>query len=105
MKKTPEPYCKNCKLFNPAKRECAVTILYEGERIRIPVDAEDRCFFEQEFVALDSSGKPDKFKLEVEQVRFWVEDEEGNKTDGHGTVKIEFPRATAGKDGFFGNLR
>jgi hypothetical protein len=30
-------------------------------------------------------------------VKFWVEDKEGKKTSGEGTVKIEYP------EGFFGN--
>ena len=73
----------------------------------MPVYPEDKCFFENKFVAkrpvfAKSSGdlkgyKTEIFKPEVQEVKFWVEDEEGNKTKGDGTVKIEYP------DKFFGD--
>ena len=50
----------------------------------MPVSQKDRCH-------MDELGIP------VEQVRWWVENPEtGERTDGDGTVKIEYP------EGFFG---
>lgn len=95
-KKKPEPFCRDCRLFDPQARRCAVVILYNGEKMRLPVDADDPCFFENEFVAINEEGKEEVFKPEVSQVKMWVEDEKGNKTDKNGTVKIEYPK------GFFG---
>ena len=95
-KKTPEPKCKNCRLFDPKSNRCAVVILYGGEKYNLPVEAEDDCFFENEFVAINDEGQEDVFKAEVQQARFWVEDPEtGEPTRGDGLVKIEYP------EGFF----
>lgn len=97
MKKKPlEPKCKNCRLFDSKSNRCAVVILYEGERYNLPVEAEDDCFFENEFVAINEQGEKEIFKPEVQQARFWVEDQKtGNPTQGDGIVKIEYP------EGFF----
>lgn len=97
-KKEIEPKCKNCRLFNPKENRCEVVILHEGERLRIPVEAEDDCFFENKFTAIDNNNEEDVFKVEVQQVKFWVEDKESGKpTKGDGVVKIEYP------EGFFDN--
>ena len=95
-----EPKCKNCLLFDG--NFCKVVILHEGERIHIPVEAEDLCFFENKFEAISQEekngeilNKTEEFQTEVQEVKFWVEDEEGNKTDGNGVVKIKYP------EGFF----
>jgi len=84
-----EPKCKNCLLYNPNKGTCGVAILHEGKQMHLPVEAEDDCFFENEFVAKNG----DEFRAEVQEVRWWVDnpDEKGN-----GQVKMEYP------DGFFG---
>lgn len=84
MKKTIEPICKNCLLFNAEKKECKVAILINGKEHHIPVDLNDRCH-------MDDLG------IEVQQVRWWTEDKNGKPTDGNGIVKIEYP------EGFFGN--
>lgn len=95
MKKQIAKICKNCKLYNPAKNHCSVVILHEGERIHIPVDSIDPCFFEGEY--FDPTSKAmESFIEDVKEVRFWVEDEQGEKTAGDGVVKIEYP------DNFFG---
>lgn len=92
-------------LYRPEQGRCGVVILHEGERVNLPVDPEDDCFFENTFVAISVEGKgtSDMTKTkkafkpadEIKQVRFWVEDEEGNPTDGNGIVKMEYP------EGFF----
>lgn len=87
FKKKTKPICKNCGLYDPNKGICKVIILYEGERINLPVDPNDPCFYENEFVDKDNN----KFKPEVQQVRMWVEDEKGVPTDKNGIVKIEAP--------------
>lgn len=98
-KKKIEAKCKNCRLFNPKAKRCMVVVLHEGEQYNIPVEEEDDCFFNNEFVAIDDNGCEDKFKPEVEQVRFWVEDPDtGEPTKGEGLVKIEYPEGFFGKD-------
>lgn len=82
--------CKNCKLFNPAKSECSVVILHEGKRLHLPVVATESCFFEEEYFDPSTKAMED-FADEIKQVKFWVEDEKGNKTDGNGIVKMEYP--------------
>lgn len=95
-KKEIERICGNCKLFNGKAGECAVVILHEGERHKIPVDHMDSCFFEGEY--FDPTTKAmDNFAGNIQEVKWWVEDEKGKKTKGDGTVKIEYP------EGFFGD--
>ncbi len=92
-----EAKCKNCRLYNPKLARCEVIILWEGEKVNLPVQAEDDCFFADEFVAVLPDGSQDKFKPEVQQVKFWVEDKKtGKKTNKDGVVKMEYP------EGFFG---
>lgn len=90
-----ERICKNCKLFNPDKSECAVVVLHEGQRHHLPVLQNDPCFFEGMYFDPTTKAMED-FAGEIQQARFWVEDEKGEKTDGNGTVKMEVP------EGFFG---
>lgn len=92
-KKKVEPLCKNCRLYDAHRGECRVVILLGGRRVNLPVDPNDRCFFEQTYTD-PKTGQKETFN-EVKQVRFWVEDEKGQPTDGNGKVKIEYP------DGFF----
>lgn len=101
-----ERICSNCRLFDGLNRLCTVVILINEKKINIPVDAEDPCFFEQEFVAKHEVAFADGKKIveekftpadELQQVRLWVEDPKtGEKTDKDGIVKIEYP------EGFFG---
>lgn len=85
-KSPPQPICGNCLLFNPETKRCSVVVLYEGEKINIPVDAEDKCFFENEFIA-----KGENFKVEVSEIKMWVEDPKTGKKAEKGIVKIEYP--------------
>lgn len=78
-----EPLCKNCLLYDNARGQCKVAVLVEGKEYHLPVFPNDRCH-------MDDLG------IEVHQVRWWVEDNDGEPTKGKGTVKIEYP------DGFFG---
>jgi hypothetical protein len=96
-KKEIKPICGNCRLFDSKENVCKVIVLHEGEKINVPVEKSDNCFFENEFLAINEEGQKESFKPEVQQVKFWVEDEKGEKTKGDGTVKIEYP------DGFFGD--
>lgn len=81
-----EPICNNCLCYNREKGECKVAILVGGKQYHMPVFPGDRCHM-------------DEMGIEVNQVRWWVEDESGKPTDGNGKVKIEYPT------GFFGPER
>jgi hypothetical protein len=85
-KKTVEKICGNCLLYNHEKKECKVAVLIEGKEYHLPVFHNDKCHLEQ-------------LNIPVEQVRWWTEDSNGNKTEGNGTVKVEYPI------GFFGEER
>lgn len=92
MKK--EPKCKNCLLFDKKGKRCKVAILYNGEKFNLPVEPEDTCFFENEFTAIDESGNKEIFKPEIEQIKFWAENEKGETSqDGHGKIKVEYPES------------
>lgn len=82
MKKI-DPICGNCLLFRRDRGECGVAVLIEGQTFHMPVEAKDKCHMEE-------------LGVEVKQVRWWVEDNAGEKTDKEGLVKIEYP------EGFFG---
>jgi len=90
-----ERICKNCKLYDENKGECCVVILHEGNRIRLPVESNDTCFFEEEYFH-PKTNSVENFSEEIQQVRFWVENKDGKTTNGDGVVKIEYP------EGFFG---
>lgn len=77
MKKI-EKICGNCRLYNNEKGTCGVAILYEGKQYHMPVFPKDKCHMEE-------------LGIEINQVRWWVEDENGNQTSGNGKVKIEYP--------------
>ena len=82
-KKNIDKICNNCLLYNRDKGECKVAILVEGKELHLPVQPQDKCLF-------------DEVGIEIKQVRWWVEDNEGKPTNGNGTVKMEYP------EGFFG---
>lgn len=88
--------CNNCKLYDPGTSTCSVVVLHEGNRYRLPVLPKDPCFFEKG-VFDPKDEKFDDFAGDIKQVRFWVENEKGQKTDKDGTVKMEYP------EGFFGD--
>lgn len=85
-----ERICKNCKLFDPSKGSCSVVILHEGEKIKLPVDPEDPCFFEEEYFD-PITQSTNNFSDEIQEIKFWVEGPDGQKTDKNGIVKIEYP--------------
>lgn len=90
-----EQICGNCKLYDPEPSKCKVVILHEGQRINIPVDPKESCFFEQS--CFDPKTGREETLNEIQQVRFWVEGKDGKKTDKNGVVKMEYP------EGFFGD--
>jgi hypothetical protein len=76
--------CGTCRLFNKNTETCAVSILLEGKQYHMPVSPTDSCHMEE-------------LGIEINQVRWWVEDPKtGESIDGNGVVKIEYP------EGFFG---
>ena len=85
-KKPVDKVCGNCLLYNGNKKECKVAILVEGKEMHLPVSPKDKCHMEE-------------LGIPVQQVRWWVEDENGNPTDKDGVVKMEYPI------GFFGEER
>ena len=90
-KKAVERVCGNCKLYNAQRGVCAIVILFNGERQHIPVDHDDPCFY-------DGMDTDQGFIEDIKEVKFWVENEKGDKTDGEGTVKMEYPEGFFGED-------
>lgn len=85
MKKEIKKCCGNCRLYNNEKKHCSVAVLINGKQYHMPVSPEDNCHMEE-------------LGIEINQVRWWVEDPKtGEPTDGDGVVKIEYPA------GFFGS--
>ena len=78
-----EKICKNCLLYDIENQFCSVIVLHKGKKINLPTNPDDPCIFEND---------------EIQQVKMWVEDENGNKTDKDGTVKIEYPENFFGKE-------
>jgi hypothetical protein len=77
-KKNIEKICNNCLLFDRAKGQCKVGVLVDGAEYHLPVFPSDKCHF-------------DEIGIEIKQVRWWVEDENGNPTEKDGIVKFEYP--------------
>jgi hypothetical protein len=92
-------------LFDPKKSECAIVVLHEGQRLHLPVLAADPCFFEGEYFDPNTENTED-FVDGIQEVKFWVENEKGEKVKGQGTVKMEYPEGffPAGADELFGDL-
>ena len=90
-KKPVERICKNCRLFNPVEQLCMVAILHEGEKIHLPVLPQDTCFFEQEYFNPITNEKED-FN-HINEIKFWVENEKGEKIDGKGKIVMEAPES------------
>lgn len=84
-KKEIEKICGNCLLYNHEKKECKVAVLIEGQEYHMPVLPRDKCHL-------------DELNIPVNQVRWWVEDENGNKVDGNGIVKVEYPTDFFGQE-------
>lgn len=92
-----EKKCKNCLLYNLKQQYCSVLVLFNGEKINPPTSPDDDCLFEEEYKTINEQGIEETWKPEVEEVKMWVENEKGERTD-QGKVKIEFP------SNFFGNI-
>ena len=93
-----EKKCKNCSLFDAKLSHCKVIILVNGERINIPTEPNDDCFFLQEFIGINENGKKEKFEVSADVVKIWAENEKGEKIDGFkesGKIKMQIP------EGFF----
>jgi hypothetical protein len=77
--------CGNCRIYNPEKGTCGVAVLIEGKQYHMPVFPKDKCHMEE-------------LGIEIQQVRWWVEGQDGKPTDGDGKVKIEYPNNFFGKE-------
>lgn len=94
-KKQIKRICKNCKLYDPQQNHCSVIILHEGARVHLPVDPADPCFYEGEY--FDPTTKAiENFADDLKEVKFWVENEEGQRIGGEGIVKMEYPEGFLG---------
>lgn len=85
MKKKIEPICNNCICYDRIKKHCKVAVLIEGKQYHMPVEPQDHCVM-------------DELGIEVNQVRWWVEDADGKPTSGNGKVLIEYPEDFFGKE-------
>lgn len=83
-----ERVCGNCKLYDPEDGVCSIVVIFEGKKTKIPVLSNEPCFFETPCFD-PKTGETTDFIENVEQVRFWVETEDGKPTDGNGIVKVE----------------
>ena len=96
-----EAICKNCLLYDEVESRCKVVIIDHNDQFELETDPEMHCVYDTKFVAFEidpRTGKKRKsvFTPEVQEVKWWVEDKEGNKTNKDGVVKIQYP------EGFFG---
>jgi hypothetical protein len=85
-----EKKCRNCLLYNNQKQHCSVLVLYNGEKINPPTSPEDDCIFEEEYKTINEKGVEEVWKPQVEEVKMWVENEKGERSD-KGIVKIQYP--------------
>lgn len=74
-KKEIEHVCKNCLLYDHPNRQCKVAVIINGQKLYMPVSPKDKCHMEE-------------MGIEVEQVRWFIED--SNSSD-KGKVKVEYP--------------
>lgn len=93
FKKKIKHICNNCRLFDPGTNRCGVVVLLDGKQTHLPVEPRDPCFFEQEYINPETH-LPEDFN-EIRQVKLWVEDEIGDKSNC-GEVKIEYPHGAFG---------
>ena len=97
-KKAQEHKCKNCQIYNMKDRHCMVLVLFEGEKIYPPTEPEDHCIFEEEYENTDESGKVERWKPEIQEVKLWVEDPKTGEKCTDGVVKIAYPPGFFGKE-------
>ena len=88
--------CKNCSLYDFKNKICKVNILMEGNKINLPMEPDDNCFFLEETIVKEKGKIVDKFQVEIDQVKIWAEDPKTGEKSDHGIIKIEFP------ENFFG---
>ena len=95
-----ERICGNCKLYDGPNQQCSVVVLLEGKRVKVPMEPKDACLYESEYFD-PSSKEAGDFSEDIKEVKFWVENQDGQKTAGNGTVKMEYPEGFLGeKEGF-----
>lgn len=108
-KKNIEKICGNCRLFNPKDRRCMVIIMHDGQKINIPVDAPDPCFFENKFESIKETVKNNEIVKEkesftpaeeIKEVKIWTEDPKTGQRSDKGIVKIEYDKDFFGKEEF-----
>ena len=92
-----ERICGNCKLYNPQEDHCSVVILHAGERLHLPVEPKDSCFYEENYFDATTKAMED-FVDDLKEVKFWVENENGEKVKGDGIVKMEYPEGFMGEN-------
>jgi len=87
-KKKIKEICGNCRLYNHEEGECKVTVLVGTEKFNMPVFPKDKCHMEE-------------LGIEIKEIRWWAEDPEtGEKTEGDGIVKMEYPTDLGLWEGF-----
>ena len=70
--------CKNCKLYDANNEECSVIVLYEGQKIKVPMSPQDNCLYETEFFD-PTTNSMQNFSEDVKQIKAWMENENGEK--------------------------
>lgn len=97
-----KPICRKCQLYDPKSRLCGViiplTLEMQSElgvkmdKIQLKPSPNDPCFFEQEFRAINKDKMEiERFKIEVQQIKMWVEDPKSGAKGKEGVVKMEYP--------------
>src|SRR4051812_30157236 len=94
-KKPIKRICKNCRLYDPGMGHCSVVVLHEGRRLHMPVLPNDLCLFEDQYFD-PNTEEIDDFTEDIKEVKFWVENDKGDKTAGNGVVKMEYPEGFLG---------
>ena len=96
-KKEIKRVCGNCKLYDVVNELCSIVVLHEGERIKVPMSEDDPCLYEMEY--FDPTTKAiESFSEDIKEVKFWVENKDGEKIDGDGIVKMEYPEGFLGEE-------
>lgn len=85
-----ERICKNCQLYDEANQECSIIVLHEGQKLKVPMSPSDQCLYEENyFNPIDN--KKENLISDIKQIKMWVENDKGEKINGNGIVKIEYP--------------
>ena len=70
--------CGNCKLYDGHKEECSIVVLYEGDKVKVPMSPQDSCIYETEFFD-PTTNSMQNFSEDVKQIKVWMENESGEK--------------------------